>query len=131
MDATAISHLSQRLQDQAASYAESSGDERQRQKLLATSHELLKAIESPKERIARMCYADIYLFIATRVLVDLNVFGIIAEANGPVTVTQLGEKTGADPALLARLLKHVCTQGFVEEKGVDEYAASGITREMA
>lgn len=131
MDAATISDLSQRLQEQAASYATSSGDERQRQKLLATSHELLRAIESPKERIARMCYADIYLFIATRVLVDLDVFNIVARADGPVSVEKLGEKTGADPALLARLLKHVCTQGFVEERGADEYAASGITKEMA
>lgn len=129
MDAKTISRLSGQMQEQVASYKP--GDESHRLKLLATSQELLKAIETPKERIARMCYADIYLFIMTRVLIDLDVFNILAKAGGPVTVEQLGKQTGADPALLARMLKHVCTQGFVDEAGADEYVASGVTKVMA
>lgn len=129
MDPTTISQLSQRLQEQASSY--SAGNERQRQELLATSSQLLRAIETPSERVARMCYADIYLFCVARVLIDLDVFRLIAKADGPVKVEKLAEQTGADPVLLGRLLKHVCTQGFVEERGVDEYGASGITEVVA
>lgn len=126
---SAISQLSERMHSQAAQYTP--GDERQRQKLLATSRELLRAIETPSERIARMCYADIYLFLAARVLIDLDVFRAIVNAGGPVTVTSLAKENGADPVLLGRLLKHVCTQGFVDESGPDEYVASGITRKIA
>ena len=127
--ATTITQLTSRLQEQASSYTP--GDEQARQKLLATSASLLHAIETPSERIARMCYADNFLFIATRVLVDLDVFRIIAGAKGSTKVADLAKQTGADEALLARLLKHVCTQGFVEEVGADEYVGSGITERIA
>jgi hypothetical protein len=126
---TTLSQLTSRLQDQVSTYTP--GNEQQRQKLLATSSALLRAIETPSERIARMCYADNFLFIATRVLVELEVFRIIAQAKGSVKVADLAKQTGADEVLLARLLKHVCTQGFVEEVGVDEYGGSGITERIA
>lgn len=129
MDPTTIPHLSQQLQHQASSYTP--GDERQRQELLVTTNALLKAVETPSERVARMCYADIYLFVVARVLIDLDVFRLIAKADGSVKVEKLAEQTGADPVLLGRLLKHVCTQGFVEERGVDEYGPSGVTKVIA
>jgi hypothetical protein len=124
-----ISQLTSRLQEQVSTYKE--GDEQSRQKLLATSSALLRAIETPSERIARMCYADNFLFIATRVLIELDVFRVVAKAKGPTKVTDLAKETGADELLLARLLKHVCTQGFVEEVGADEYVGSGITEKLA
>lgn len=129
MDPTTITQLSQRLQEQASSY--NTGDERQRQKLLATSTELLKAIETPSERIARMCYADIYVFVTSRVLIDLDIFRILSDAKTSLTVAQLAQKSGADDVLLGRLLKHVCAQGFVQETGPDEYVANGITDKIA
>jgi hypothetical protein len=130
MDPTTISHLTSQLQTQASSL--SSSNERQRQQLLATANALVRAIETPSERIARMCYADIYLFVAVRVLIDLDVFRLIAKADGgSVTVKKLAQQTGADEVLLGRLLKHVCTQGFVREVGGDEYAASGVTKKIA
>ena len=126
---TSIVNLSSQLQEQASTYKE--GDEQQRQQLLSISTQLLRAIETPSERIARMCYVDNFLFIATRVLIELDVFRIIAEAKGSTKVADLSEQTGADGMLLARLLKNVCTQGFVEEVGSDEYVASGITERVA
>lgn len=129
MDTAAISQLSHRLQEQVSSYT--AGDERQRQKLLATSTELLKTIETPSERIARMCYADIYLFVAARLLIDLDIFRILSNAKTPLTVAQLAQKSGADDVLLGRLLKHVCTQSFVQETGPDEYTANGVTDKVA
>jgi len=129
MASNTISQLSQQVQEQASSYKQ--GDEQQRQKLLAVSNELLRAIETPSERIARMCYVDNFLFIATRVLIDLDVFRTIAKAKEPTSVAQLAKETGADAVLLARLLKHVCTQGFVDEVGADEYVASGVTEKIA
>lgn len=129
MDPTTISQLSQRLQEQVSGYT--AGDERQRQKLLATSAELQRAIETPSERIARMCYADIYLFVAARILIDLDIFRALSNAEDALTVAQLAQKSGADDVLLGRLLKHVCTQGFVQETGPDEYTANGVTEKVA
>lgn len=124
-----ISQLSQQLQTQASSYTES--NERQRQELLATTNALLRALETPSERIARMCYVDIYLFLVTKVLIDLDVFRMIAEAKGSVKVSILAQQTGANEVLLGRILKFVCTQGYVDERGVDEYGASGVTKKIA
>jgi hypothetical protein len=79
-----------------------------------------------------MCYADIYLFVAVRVLIDLDVFRLIVNAEGGrVKVEKLAQQTGADEVLLGRLLKHVCTQGFVAEVGGDEYAGNGVTGRVA
>jgi hypothetical protein len=72
MNSEKISQLSARLQQESSDYKP--GDERQRQKLLATSAELAKAIETPSERLARMCYVEIYLFVTARILIDLDVF---------------------------------------------------------
>jgi hypothetical protein len=130
MDPTQISHLTTQLATQASSLTP--GDERARQHLLATTNALVRALESPSERIARMCYADIYLFVAVRVLIDLDVFRLIVNAEGgSVKVEKLAEQTGADEVLLGRLLKHVCTQGFVREVGGDEYAGNGVTGRVA
>lgn len=129
MDHNTVSQLSERLHQQVAAYKP--GNESQRQKMLQSTTELIRAIETPSERIARMCYPDIYLFLAVRILVDLDVFRIISEEKSAVTVSQLAKKTGADGELLDRLLKHVCTQGFVQEVGPDEYAANGVTDKVA
>lgn len=129
MDHNTVSQLSERLHQQVAAYKP--GNESQRQKMLQSTTELIRAIETPSERIARMCYPDIYVFLAVRILVDLDVFRIISKENSAVTVSQLAKKTGADGELLGRLLKHVCTQGFVQEVGPDEYAANGVTDKVA
>jgi demethylsterigmatocystin 6-O-methyltransferase len=129
MDSSKISQLSARLQHESSEYTP--GDERQRQKLLATSAELARAIETPSERLARMCYVEIYLFVTALILIDLDVFRILSESGGSMTAAQLAEKTNSDVVLLGRLLKHVCTQDFVKEIGPDEYIASGLTDKIA
>ena len=129
MDSEKISQLSARLQQESSDYKP--GDERQRQKLLATSAELARATETPSERLARMCYVEIYLFVTARILIDLDIFRILSNASSSMTVKQLAEKTNSDAILLGRLLKHVCTQDFVREVGPDEYVASGLTDKIA
>lgn len=125
----ALSRLIHKLQIQAFEYQPE--DEHRRQQLLATSNEIMKTIESPSERIARMIYSDTFLFIAARILTDLDVFRIISTEKSSATVACLAERTGADASLLARLLKHVCTQNFVHEAGPDEYTANAITNKLA
>jgi demethylsterigmatocystin 6-O-methyltransferase len=129
MDSDRISHLSAQLQRESADY--NPGDERQRQKLLAISTEIARSIETPSERLARMCYVEIYLFVIARILIDLDVFRILSDAGSSMTAAQLAEKTNSDVVLLGRLLKHVCTQDFVREVGPDEYIASGLTDKIA
>jgi demethylsterigmatocystin 6-O-methyltransferase len=129
MDSDRISQLSVRLQQESADYKP--GDERQRQKLLAISTEIARAIETPSKRLARMCYVEIYLFVTARILIDLDIFRILSDAGSSMTAAQLADETNSDVVLLGRLLKHVCTQDFVREVGPDEYSASGLTDKIA
>lgn len=129
MDCNMISQLSARLQRESSSYKP--GDESQRQKLLATAAELTRAIETPSERLARMCYVEIFLFVTARILIDLDIFRILLNAGSSMTVAQLAEKTNSDAVLLGRLLKHVCTQDFLREVGPDEYVENGLTENIA
>lgn len=129
MDSHKITQLTAELQAKASAFKQ--GDEHQRQELLKLATTLVRTFETPAERIARMCYAEIYLFVACRVLIDLDIFRLISHEKAPVTVKHLAEKSGADAVLLGRLLKHICTQGFVKEVGPDEYIANGITETLA
>lgn len=124
-----LSSLVQDLQQKTAAYQ--LGNEYQRQQLLEVAEHLMRAIETPSERIAKLCYLNNHLFFTTRVLIDLDVFRILAGANKPMAVSQLANRTGADQILLERLLKHICTQDYVKETGADEYEANETTRLLA
>jgi len=78
-----------------------------------------------------MCYVEIYLFVTARILIDLDIFRILSDADSSMTVAHLAKKTDSDDVLLGRLLKHVCTQDFVREVGPDEYVANGLTKKIA
>jgi len=121
--------LTSTLQQQVDAYE--SGNEVQRQALLEVAQQLTRALETPSERIGRMCYLDNYLFVATRVLLDLDIFKSLTDAGRPLAVAELATKCGADQTLLERLIKHVCTQGYVDETGADEYEANAITKLLA
>lgn len=129
MDSKNLAQLSKQLQEQISTLKP--GNEHQRQQLLKVATDIVRAVETPAERIARMCYVEIYLFVTCRILIDLGVFTLISNEGQAVTVARLAEKSGADAVLLGRLLKHVCTQGFVQEVGPDEYTANGITKTLA
>jgi len=124
-----LNALVQTLQQQTAVYQ--TGNEHQRQQLLELAQQLMRAIETPSERIGRMCYLNNHLFFATRVLIDLDVFRILTKAQKPMAVAELATQTGADQILLERLIKHVCTQDYVRETGADEYEANDTTQVLA
>lgn len=104
------------------------GNERQRLELLASARALVSQLEKPHEKIMRMIYHEPALFMATKVLADLKIFNLLATATTPIPATELASKTGADPRLVERLLKHVATENFVEETGPDTYLANDVTR---
>lgn len=124
-----IASISENIQQQVSAFQ--ADDETQRQILLQSARNLVKALEPPSERIGRMCYLDPLLFAATRVLLDLDVCQQLTAAETPMSASQLAETKGADPKLVERLLKHVCTEAFVQETGPDEYVANDSTRLIA
>lgn len=107
------------------------GLESSREGLLQAARQLVRRLETPPERICRLSWNDVPFIGAVRVLIDLKIFKLLADSNGPRTTTQLAEESGADPKLASRLLKQIATDEYVEETGPDEYAANDMTRALA
>lgn len=105
--------------------------ESERHELLDASRSLVRKLETPKEKVARMMWHEPLVLTTARVLIDLNIFKALTEAGEPRTVAQLSSTTGADSALLERLLKHIATELYVQETGPDTYQANDYTRTLA
>ena len=127
--ASDLSHITSEIQQKATELQP--GNEQQRLSLLQSARALVNELEKPHERVMRMCYHESALFMATKVLVDLGVFKILAETTEPITAAKIAQETGADSALVERLLKHIATEFFVHESGPDTYTANDITRCIA
>jgi len=124
-----LSHITSEIQQKASELQP--GNEKQRLSLLQSARALVNKLEKPHERIMRMCYHEDAIFMATKVLADLGVFKILAKITEPITAVKLAQDTGADRALVERLLKHIATEFFVHESGPDTYTANDITRCIA
>ncbi|KAL5349386.1 hypothetical protein ACLOAV_005677 [Pseudogymnoascus australis] len=123
--ASILPHLSSKIQQEVSELQP--GNERQRLSLLQSARALVNSLEKPHERIMRMCYHDSAIFMATKVLIDLGIFKILTKTAEPVTASKLAQDTGADCALVERLLKHVAIEFFVDEAGPDTYVANDTT----
>ncbi|KUJ13139.1 S-adenosyl-L-methionine-dependent methyltransferase [Mollisia scopiformis] len=107
------------------------GNEKQRLSLLQSARALVHELEQPHERIMRMCYHEPAIFMATKVLINLGIFKILAAATEQLTAAKLAQDTGSDKILVERLLKHIATEFFVHESGPDTYTANDLTRCIA
>lgn len=124
-----LTHITSKIQQQASELQ--SGNEGQRLSLLQSARALVHELEKPHERIMRMCYHEGAIFMATKVLIDLGIFKILAKAAEPITASKLAQDTGADRAIVERLLKHIAIEFFVDETGPDTYIANDTTRCIA
>ncbi|OBT62206.1 hypothetical protein VE03_08054 [Pseudogymnoascus sp. 23342-1-I1] len=127
--ASNISHISNKIQQEVSELQP--GNERQRLNLLQSARALVNSLEKPHERIMRMCYHESATFMATKVLTDLGIFKILSQTAEPIPASKLAQDTGADCALVERLLKHVAIEFFVDEVGADTYIANDTTRCIA
>jgi hypothetical protein len=124
-----ISHITSEIQQKTSELQP--GNEKQRLSLLQSARALVNELEKPHERIMRMLYHEDAIFMATKVLLDLGIFKILAKTTEPISAAKLAEDTGADRALVERILKHITTDFFVHESGPDTYTANDLTRCIA
>ncbi|KAF3061295.1 Demethylsterigmatocystin 6-O-methyltransferase [Daldinia childiae] len=108
----------------------SEGDEDARKQALLLTRKLAASIEKPENLAIELSYAPFYS-VFTRVAVDLNIFKIIADHDGPTTSLELAALTGADEIMLVRILRLISSLGFVEEVGERTWIATPITKVMA
>jgi demethylsterigmatocystin 6-O-methyltransferase len=86
------------LVDHVRTLAQSS-DAKARREILDQLQSLSHSIESPDDTIQRFSFLNFQL-AGFRIGTDLKLFNILTESAGPLTVDQLSERTGANPALL-------------------------------
>lgn len=127
--ASNVSLITNEIQMKAANLQP--GNEKQRRSLLQSARALVTHLETPQERIMRMCYHDSVLFTSVKILNDLDIFKILAQCKETKTAAALAKESGADQILLERLLKHIATENFVHENGADTYTANDFTRALA
>ncbi|KAL4746853.1 hypothetical protein BDW72DRAFT_183937 [Aspergillus terricola var. indicus] len=117
------------LDEIAASGKQYLGAEPQaRLELLEAARSLVYALETPREAIIRHCWAESTSYAALETAVALNLFTALGTHDEPKTVTELAEATGAEPALLGRLMKHLAAMGVITETGSDEYCPTSFSK---
>lgn len=80
-----------------------SGNEEARRQCLAAARSLCYALETPRESVLRLHYAEISHQAAIRIGIDLDLFKSLDDGSGkPVHTLELAKRTGADPQLLGR-----------------------------
>ncbi|KAM7218644.1 S-adenosyl-L-methionine-dependent methyltransferase [Rhypophila decipiens] len=61
---------------------------------------------------------------------NLEIFKQFSEADGPLTVDQLSEKTNSDPQLMRRLLRYYATVNILAEVSPSTFTATNLTRNL-
>ncbi|KAI9751446.1 MAG: hypothetical protein M4579_006056 [Chaenotheca gracillima] len=104
-------------------------DEKSRKRLLEAAQSLTLALETPSEAVNRICWAAPTQLSVARVAVDLKIFEKLSEDGGtPKTTAQLATATGADPALIGRVLKHLASVRLIAEIAADTYGPNHLTK---
>ncbi|KAI1473357.1 putative O-methyltransferase [Daldinia eschscholtzii] len=102
-----------------------------RHELVEAARRLVRALETPRETMIKHCWAQPSTMTAITTGVELGLFKAMAEDDGKSKKsTELAQNVGADPALIARLLRHMGAMGYVKETGVDEYAPTNFTKSL-
>lgn len=102
-----------------------------RAELLDTARSLVYALETPREAMIRFCWSQSTIYAALETCVELGVFTVLSKDDRPKSSDELAEATGADPVMLARLLKHLCAMGTIAETGPDEYRRTGFSTSLS
>ncbi|KAF2872423.1 S-adenosyl-L-methionine-dependent methyltransferase [Massariosphaeria phaeospora] len=110
--------------------AELREDDALRQRLLNAVQKLVPEVETPAEMSQRLLYVPCEI-MGAKIGVDLDVFSMLADSKEALSTEQLTERTGAEPALLSRLLQYMASVGQVKEAGTGEWSASNTTRVLA
>ncbi|KAL8819275.1 MAG: hypothetical protein Q9223_002264, partial [Gallowayella weberi] len=87
-----------------------------RRKLLGAAVSLIAELEMPVETIKRITWAEPAVYVALKIAIDLKIFENLVEPDeSPKNIAELAKVTGADPNLLARILKHLGAMNVLNE----------------
>ncbi|KAJ5172351.1 hypothetical protein N7492_004944 [Penicillium capsulatum] len=69
-------------------------------------------------------------YAALEIGVDVGLFNALGTDDKPKSVAGLAVKTGVEPVLLGRIMKHLAAMGAILETGPDEYSPSGFSKTL-
>lgn len=102
-------------------------DKEERRTVLDHFRSLAIGLEEPHGSAQRILYTYFEL-MAVRIGIDLGIFEALCESKTPVKLDELATRTKADRKLLGRVMRYLSSQGICKETGIDEFAASNVSR---
>ncbi|KAI9372991.1 S-adenosyl-L-methionine-dependent methyltransferase [Aspergillus egyptiacus] len=105
-------------------------DEHGKREIQGYIRELQVGFYSDWDVVMRLSSGPMQVALA-KIAIDLDLFRILKESEGPVSLAQLAEKTGAAAKLLGRILRTQAAFGLVKETGPQEYTSSAFTDVLA
>ncbi|KAF5007641.1 hypothetical protein FDECE_6027 [Fusarium decemcellulare] len=106
-------------------------DQEARLKMMAKAKSLWQSLETPRETMLRHCWAEPSLHCALTAGTHKNLWTYLVKLDGPFNVADVAKAKDIEPALLARLLRHISSMGYLTEVGFDTYELNNFTRSMA
>ncbi|KAH9904509.1 putative O-methyltransferase [Xylariomycetidae sp. FL2044] len=115
-----------KLQDVGTAYAQKQPGAREQ--LMNLSHALISKLELPSEAIQRMGWAEPARAAHCRIAVDLKLFEYLRDSGTEgLSGGDLAVKSGADAALIARIMKHLAAMNIVGERDDGVYVATPLS----
>ncbi|KAH7125192.1 O-methyltransferase-domain-containing protein [Dendryphion nanum] len=105
-------------------------EEKDRAALVEASTKLVSTFENPFEKLLRLAFG-VYEPTTLRIAVDLNLPDVALAHNAPISIAEFAEKTGADPALLLRILRVIVNLGVFTEDASGKYLPTPFTPVLA
>ncbi|KAL2816681.1 O-methyl transferase B [Aspergillus granulosus] len=102
----------------------------QRRKLVDDLRDLMISLETSDDTLERIVRAPFELDGA-KIGVNLGIFKILSQGDESLNAETLAKTTGADPALLGRLLRYLASVRMIAEVGTNTFAKNNVTRALA
>lgn len=103
------------------------GGDTARRQLLETIAKMNVALETPADFVQKLGWAEPARNTALRMTVDLGIFEMLKASDQSLKVEGIAAQTEADPALIARMMKHMAAMHVVEEVGQDAYRGTPLS----
>ncbi|KAI4173394.1 MAG: hypothetical protein LQ343_002926 [Gyalolechia ehrenbergii] len=99
----------------------------QKKELLAALRKLTAKLEDPNEAIVRMIFQP-HENAVIRIAIDLNLFVLVGKEESGLTAEDLQALTGAEDALLVRIMRLLTAMGVFTQTSEQRYVATPISK---
>jgi len=105
-------------------------DAKERKKLYEAAKELMLKTEAPRDTHHRLFIS--WVRPTVQIGIDLGIFqALVSQPARPWTVKELADRTGAEDALLDRILRALAAHGTLRQVAPDAYLGTNITTTLA